>query len=158
MWANFDINSSDGFVCDKENIGRPLIAQHNLRNAIGSRILFLLFCVPECRSMTWTLLTSFRCWHLNNFAWTSLEHHEAVFAQCWALHGEGCRCSCISGLEVSVFHFGCHCWMYLNLLLCRSKWARSECDLVVRTDKGDIKRKLRCVGKMKSDVCVSFLR
>lgn len=36
MWANFDINSSDGFLSDKENIGRPLIAQHNLRKAIGS--------------------------------------------------------------------------------------------------------------------------
>lgn len=74
------------------------------------------------------LLTGLRCWHFDDFAGTGLQHDESVLAQGRALHGEGGGCTSIAGLEMSVFHFSGHGWVFLfrGRRMCKNWWGQKK--------------------------------
>ena len=58
------------------------------------------------------VLAGLRGGHLNDLAGSAFQHHMPVFAQGWALHGEGGRRPGIRLVELSVLHdcWICHFW------------------------------------------------
>ena len=50
-----------------------------------------------------TVLASLRGGHIDDFAWSALDHDETVLSECGTLHGEGLSCTCICRLNAEIF-------------------------------------------------------
>lgn len=53
-----------------------------------------------------TMFSSFGSWHLHYFAWSSFEHHEAVFAQGRTLHRVSAGSPSVSSSEINFIRHG----------------------------------------------------